>query len=36
VIGLILGIGYVLLVWALGGTGPRSSGPANHRNTAAA
>jgi uncharacterized protein involved in exopolysaccharide biosynthesis len=36
VIGLVLGIGYVLLAWALGGTGPRSGGPADRRDTATA
>ncbi len=35
VIGLVLGIGYVLLAWALGGTGPRSGSP-DRRNTATA
>jgi uncharacterized protein involved in exopolysaccharide biosynthesis len=33
-VGLVLGVGYVLLAWALGGTGPRTSGPADRRNTA--
>ena len=35
VVGLVLGIGYVLLAWALGGTGPRSDGPPDRRDTAA-
>lgn len=35
-VGLVLGVGYVLLAWALGGTGPRSSGPAVRRETATA
>ncbi len=35
-VGLVLGVGYVLLAWALGGTGPRGSGPVDRRNTTAA
>jgi hypothetical protein len=35
-VGLVLGVGYVLLAWALGGTGPSSSGSAVRRDTVAA
>jgi len=36
VVGLVLGVGYVLLAWALGGSGPRSSGSTVRRDTTAA
>jgi len=35
-VGLVLGVGYVLLAWALGGSGPRSSGSTARRENATA